>query len=266
MIRLFKIEYLKLFYSKTFWVIITLYTGLTWPVALIIDKTSKSFTFGDGGEQNGPNLESMGFSVFNFPDIWMNLAYMLSFFKILLAVIIVIHVSNEYAFRTLRQNIIDGMSKIEIIVAKELVIIIMAIFSTLMLLALALVFGKNPNNKSLFDGIEIVFSNFLSVLLYLNFAYLLTTILKKSGLVIGILLLYSFVIENLIAFKLPENIADFLPIHLINNMIPNPMSKLMGNEISTDLSIANIAVSLVYISLFLGSIYLLLKRGNAGKQ
>ena len=133
MIRLFKIEYLKLFYSKTFWVIITLYTGLTWPVALIIDKTSKSFTFGDGGEQNGPNLESLGFSVFNFPDIWMNLAYMLSFFKILLAVIIVIHVSNEYAFRTLRQNIIDGMSKIEIIVAKELVIIIMAIFSTLML-------------------------------------------------------------------------------------------------------------------------------------
>ena len=243
MIRLFKIEYLKLFYSKTFWVIITLYTGLTWPVALIIDKTSKSFTFGDGGEQNGPNLESMGFSVFNFPDIWMNLAYMLSFF-----------------------NIIDGMSKIEIIVAKELVIIIMAIFSTLMLLALALVFGKNPNNKSLFDGIEIVFSNFLSVLLYLNFAYFLTTILKKSGLVIGILLLYSFVIENLIAFKLPENIADFLPIHLINNMIPNPMSKLMGSEISTDLSIANIAVSLVYISLFLGSIYLLLKRGNAGKQ
>ena len=129
-----------------------------------------------------------------------------------------------------------------------------------------MVFGKNPNNKSLFDGIEIVFSNFLSVLLYLNFAYFLTTILKKSGLVIGILLLYSFVIENLIAFKLPENIADFLPIHLINNMIPNPMSKLMGNEISTDLSIANIAVSLVYISLFLGSIYLLLKRGNAGKQ
>ena len=94
----------------------------------------------------------------------------------------------------------------------------------------------------------------------------MTTILKKSGLVIGILLLYSFVIENLIAFKLPENIAGFLPIHLINNMIPNPMSKLMGSEISTDLSIANIAVSLVYISLFLGSIYLLLKRGNAGKQ
>lgn len=266
MIRLFKIEYLKLFYSKTFWVIIALYTGLTWPVALIIDKTTKSLTLGDGSEQSSANLESLGFSVFNFPDIWMNLAYMLSFFKILLAVVIVIHVSNEYAFRTLRQNIIDGMSKIEIIIAKELVIIIMAIFSSIMLIALALVFGKNPNNKSIFDGIEMVFSNFLSVLLYLNFAYLLTTLLKKSGLVIGILLLYSFIIENIIAFKLPEDIAGYLPIHLINNLVPNPMGKIMGKTISSDLSIASIAICLIYISIFLGSIFSLLKRGNAGKQ
>ena len=266
MIRLLKIEFLKLFYSKTFLVILGLYTGLVWPVALMLDKITKSFSFGDGSTPSSTNLESLGFSVFNFPDIWMNLAYLLSFFKILLAVIVVIHITNEYAFKTLRQNIIDGMSKLEIILAKELIILILALFSSIMLICIIKVLGKNPNKINLFDGFEIVFSNFISVVLYLNLSYFLSTILKKSGLVIGILLLYSFVIERLLAFKMPEKIAVFLPMQLIDNLVPNPMGKLMGSTVVSDLSFINVMACFMYTFVFLGTIYFLLKRGNAGKQ
>ncbi len=86
--------------------------------------------------------------------------------------------------------------------------------------------------------------------------------LKKSGFVLGILFLYSFVLEFLISYKLPEYIAKYFPMRLIGNMIPNPLGRLIGQNVDSDSSFLNIGVCILYVALFITLNYWLLKKGR----
>ena len=55
------------------------------------------------------NLAEQG--IFNFPYIWHFNTFMISLLKIFFAIIIVAMVGNEYSHKTLKQNLIDGLSK-----------------------------------------------------------------------------------------------------------------------------------------------------------
>jgi len=267
MIRLLKIEIHKIFYSRTFWIILGLYIVLLTLIALGLDSILKSFTVNNGKQQQSvANLVFQGYSVFNFPGVWHNLVYLASWFKLLLAVLVVILVTNEYSYKTLRQNIIDGLSKWEVIWAKELVILILSVTAVIYIILLTLILGKSQSDENIFYGSSILISYFFSLILYLNFTYLLSSWLKKSGFVIGILFLYTLIIENLIALKLPEYITRFFPMNLINKMIPNPLVELMGRKVEYDFSILNIGVSVCYVIVFIALIHLMLRRGHAGKQ
>ncbi|MBA3705676.1 MAG: hypothetical protein H0W84_07165 [Bacteroidetes bacterium] len=266
MIRLLKIEFHKVVYYKTFWIIFGLYVILLAPIAYGCDHIVKSLlSQGKGEEMDMVRMMLQDYSIFNFPDVWLNMAYVASCFKLFLAVVIVLLVTNEYSYRTLRQNIIDGMSKWEVIWAKELIILILSISAVILLVSLTLILGDSQSDVSLFQGSSIIFPYFISLIMYLNFAYFLSTWLKKSGFVIGILFLYSIVIETLISYKLPENIRKFLPMNLINNMIPNPLGKFMGENVVSDSSILNIAVCTLYTVAFIFLNNWMLKKGQLGK-
>ncbi len=268
MYRLLKIEFQKLLYSSSFWVILGLYIVLLAPIAFGFENILKSVSFDNGNHQQ-PSMSSLllqGYSIFNFPEVWLNMAYLASWFKLLLAVLVVIYVTNDYSYKTLRQNIIDGMSKWEVVFAKELVILVLSFLAVILLILLTLILGNYQDNISIFSGSSIVLAYFFSLLLYLNFAYFLSSWLKKSGFVIGILFLYTLVIENLISFKLPENITRFFPMNLIDKMIPNPLGKLFGQNIDSDFSVLNIGFCVFYSLLFIALNYWMLKKGHAGKQ
>lgn len=49
--------------------------------------------------------------IFNFPYIWHLNTYLASILKIFLMLVIVSMMSNEYSNNTLKQNLIDGLSK-----------------------------------------------------------------------------------------------------------------------------------------------------------
>ena len=268
MIRLLKIELNKIIYNRTIWIILGLYIVLFAPVAIGFDNILKTFAAANARHQQ-PGMSELiqqGFSVFNFPGIWHNMAYLASWFKLLLALIIITVVTNEYSYKTLRQNIIDGMSKWEIIWAKELVILVFSIIAVILLVILTFVLGNSQNNVSVFTGSSIVFVYFFTLILYFNLAYFLSSWLKKSGFTFGILLLYTVVIENIAAAKLSADYSRFLPMHLISNMLPNPMSKIVGQNAVSDFSILNIGICAFYIALFIALNFWLLKKGHAGKQ
>lgn len=266
MIRLLKIEFHKILFSRTFWIILGLYIALLAPIAFGFDNILKAFSINNDKQPSLSSFMLQGYSVFNFPGVWNNMAYIASWFKLFLVIIIVLLVCNEYSNKTLRQNIIDGMSKWEIIWAKELVILIISIIAVVILILLTLILGHSQNNVSLFSGSSIVLAYFISLLLYLNLAYFLSSLLKKSGFVVGVLLLYSIVIENLISYLLPNVVLRFLPMNLISNMVPNPLGNLIGQNAESDFSVLNVGVCGLYIMLFIMINYWLLKKGHAGKQ
>lgn len=186
MSRLLKIEFQKILSNKTVWVILGLYVLLLAPTAFGFENIIKSvhFTSTHNGKQE-PTLAGFllqGYSIFSFPGVWQNLAYLASWFKLLLAILVVILVTNEYSYKTLRQNIIDGMSKWEVVWAKQLVILIICIAATVFLLLLTLLLGKSHPGTATFTGSGIMSAYFFSLLLYLNFAWLLSSWLKKQDL------------------------------------------------------------------------------------
>ena len=102
--RLLSIELQKIWQNKASRILTIIYflsLSLLATVALI------EFDFGIF------KFEAAKSGFFNFPYIWHFTTYIASWLKIFLAVIIVSMIANEYSYGTLKQNLIDGMSKKE---------------------------------------------------------------------------------------------------------------------------------------------------------
>ncbi len=236
MLRLIKIEFQKIIFNPTIQIILGLYVLLLIPTAFGIENilggiiTSDNVTIGPkkGSPTPTEGMDMKSFlldqlNLFSFPEAWHYIAFLVSLFKLILAVVIIIIVTNEFTYRTMRQNIIDGMSKWEAILSKEVFILVLSLFSTVFLVILTLLVGSNPGNVSTFDGFGFVTAYFLEVFLYLNFAYLISMLVKKAGLSIVFLLLYGFIIEKIIIFVIsypfPEmaaSISSVLPFGVID--------------------------------------------------
>jgi len=122
--RLLQIEWLKLKHYRPFWVLTGLYTAM---LSLICFGVHFFFDFlkKEGANFNG--FDPTMFPFYDFPDIWQNITYVATWFKLFLAFIIVISIANEVTHRTMRQNIIDGMSKKDWLLSKLLLIISLAV-------------------------------------------------------------------------------------------------------------------------------------------
>ena len=115
MIRLFEIEWLKLKNYKVFWILIGMYfLGLI--LILSSGMLLMEFMKNHGAEFEG--IDPTIIPLYDFPDVWQNMTYIATFFKIILAFIVIISVTNEIGYRTLRQNIIEGLSKWEFLKSK----------------------------------------------------------------------------------------------------------------------------------------------------
>ena len=110
--RLLQIEFQKLWLNKLSRFLILAYFFLLTSIALVA-----AIKFDIGPIKF--HLAEQG--IFNFPYIWHFNAFIASFFKLFLAIIIISMVANEYSNRTLKQNLIDGLSKKEFIYLKEMI-------------------------------------------------------------------------------------------------------------------------------------------------
>src|SRR5690606_27812985 len=123
MLRLLNIELFKLKHNRSVKVISIIYFLLILSISLIasieIPFAQANFKFADLG-------------IFNFPFIWHFNTYVAATLKILLAIVIVSLVSNEYSYRTLKQNLIDGLSKKEFIASKFMTILLFSVISTIL--------------------------------------------------------------------------------------------------------------------------------------
>ncbi len=130
MLRLLAIEFQKLRYSRSAKILVLSYFILMTFIALI---ASIEFNLG--------NIEFRvaDQGIFNFPYIWHFNSYIAALLKLFLAIVIVSMMSNEYSYRTLKQNLIDGLSKKEFISSKFLTVLIFAVASTVFLFIISMI-------------------------------------------------------------------------------------------------------------------------------
>lgn len=223
-------EWLKIKKYRTVWIILGLFALL---LTLFNYGIIKGFMRMGG---NNVNILSQSYS---FPNIWSNIAYYTSNLVVFPAILIIILTTNEYQFRTNRQNIIDGWERLQFYHAKWQVILSLSVFTTLFAFILGMVLGyiQSGSFSSCFDNTSKLFYLFVLCVNYYGFALLLSIFLKRSGITIGIFMLYCAVIEVMLHmyfnYGLKYEAANlFLPLQSSDNLLPFPLSdmasKLVG--------------------------------------
>ena len=130
--RLLTIELQKLWKNRASKVLIIGYFVLLSFIALLASVNFKiigiDFRLADQG-------------IFNFPYIWHFNTFIAAVLKLFLALVIVSMMSNEYTYGTLKQNLIDGMSKKEFVLSKFLTVVLFATASTIFIFIMSLLLG-----------------------------------------------------------------------------------------------------------------------------
>lgn len=251
--NLLRTEFRKIFPYRTFWVILATYVLLM----VLILYTSTSV------EING---KALGNETYQFPGVWMRLTYVAHFFNLLLGILIIVLITDEYSYRTIRQQVIDGLSRAEVVLAKFYVVLSIAVFSTVMLLAIGLYFGllysTDKSAGAIFSQIDHLSYYFVQAVAYMALAMLFAFIIRKSGLAIIAFIAYTKIIEPLIHYNLPDQTDKYFPMKALDSLTPMPGQDLFGQITSPieQLTPAWATVpTLVYTGLFLLLSYLVLK-------
>jgi len=144
--RLLNIEYRILSRYSTFMILLSLYFIFLALVSYGFVNFLGDFSFNDGDQPVQLNLAAL--PIYRFPDIWHNMTYIASYFKFILAILVIMFISNEFEFRTLRQHIIDGMSRGQFVQSKFLSIGVISLLSTLFITLVILVLGFSHSTGS----------------------------------------------------------------------------------------------------------------------
>ncbi len=264
MIKLLKIELKKAIPNRAFWILVILYVLVVGTVLLgfqeFLDNVLKQ-----AGRKSPIPIPDIG--VYEFPYIWHNLTFLSGFFKIVLGVIVIIMITNEFTYKTIRQNIIAGMSRMDFLKSKVLFILLLSLFAVMLIFITGIILGlihtQNLSFYVFFEKTIFLPAFLLEVFSYLCFAFMIGFIVKRSGISIGLLLLYGFVIEPIINYKLPAEVNDFMPLRSINNLIDIPntaLMKLFGVEFQNYIALTDVLVVIGYTMLFLAITYLILRK------
>lgn len=227
MLSLVKIEWLKIKKYPAFWWMLGI-------VALTYPGVNAMFYYGyveaTKGKEMTSNIARMLLgNPFAFPEAWHSVAYFSSVFVLLPSILVIMLVTNEYTYRTHRQNIIDGWSRGQFITSKMLDVMIISVIVTLVYLLVALGFGLYADSSTAYQWsgqLQYILLFLLQTFAQLSIAFLLGYLIKKAFIALGIFLFYSIVIENIAAqyarFKL-NDIGRFLPFEISDRIIPAPV-------------------------------------------
>lgn len=271
--RLLEIEFHKLWSNRSSKILILAYFILLTSIALIasikFDIGPVKFHLADQG-------------IFNFPYIWHFNTYISAFFKLFLAIVIVSMMANEYSNRTLKQNLIDGLSKKEFIASKFLTVVAFAVISTIFVFVVSLVLGfifSDYNEASIiFSDLEYLFAFFIKLVGFFSFCLFLGILIKRSAFALGFLFIWLFIEQiafGLIGWQtnwdLAQKIKNVLPLESMANLINEPFSRLsaiksvakqVGEEFNFDYAVHwyEILIVLIWTVLFVYLSYALLKK------
>jgi ABC-2 type transport system permease protein len=229
--RLLDIEFHKFRYSKSSKVLTIIYLTI---VVLLMLTGMIRINF----NQFSGSLSDLG--IFNFPLIWHITTYFTSFLKIFIAIVLVSLTANEYSNRTIKQNLIDGLSKKELILSKFYLALTLAILTTLVVFIASLILGLIYSD---FNEFSIIFSQmgylgafFLAHLIFFCFCLFAGILVKRSAFALGFIAVWYIFegILNLVARGVDQfydtSIYDWLlhilPLNAMSNLIKQPFTKI----------------------------------------
>ncbi|WP_336092785.1 ABC transporter permease [Leeuwenhoekiella sp. CH_XMU1409-2] len=273
MLRLLTIEFYKLKHSRSSKVLSIAYFVILSFIALI---ASIEFNLGDF------QIRIADQGIFNFPFIWHFNTWVAATLKFFLAIVIVSMISNEYSNRTLKQNLIDGLSKKEFMLSKFYTVIAFAALSTLFIFVMTLILGYSFSDYTEFSIVtremEFLLAYFFKLVGFFSFCLFLGVLVKRSAFALGFLFVW-WIFENILygilrwqtSAETADGVIQFFPLESMKNLINLPFQRLnfietAANQLQADIQIDyavhwyEVAIVSVWIFLFIYSAYALLEK------
>ena len=266
MLHLLQIDLKKMTSYRTFWVVCGLYF-LTLGFGAASGMEFLKW-LGRIFEDFGQSININRIPLYHFPDVWMNLIWCAGLLKIILAVMVVISVTNEFTYRTLRQNVIDGLSRSEFLFSKILTNLLLSLMSVVMIFLIGLVTGliysPSISLEKMLTDLEFFPAYFLELFFFLSYALMIGILIQRSGLTI-ILLLLSHMIEAIITSNIDDYVPGmipFFPMRSIWNLINWPFPRYAFQQIQDYITLKSVLIVAGWIFLFNYCSYLRLKKAD----
>lgn len=274
MVRLLQIEFIKLWNNRVSKILITSYFILLTSIALIA-----AIKFNIGPVKF--HLADQG--IFNFPYIWHFNTFVTAIFKLFLAIVIVSMMANEYSNKTIKQNLIDGLSKKEFILSKFLTVISFSLISTVFVFLVSMILGliySDYNEFSIiFSDLEFLLAFFVKLVGFFSFCLFLGIFVKRSAFALGFLILWAIleqVVFGLLGWRVmswdsAKRVKDFFPLESMTNLIKEPFTRLsavqnIGEQIGENMRFDyhvywyEFLIVILWTTLFIYLSYALLKK------
>lgn len=231
--RLLSIELQKLWKNRASKVLIITYFVLLSCIALL-----SSINFNIIGVDF--RLADMG--IFNFPYIWHLNTFVAASLKFFLAVVIVSMMANEYTYGTLKQNLIDGLSKKEFIKSKFYTVLLFSAASTVFIVIMTLILGYSFSSYTEFSivttDLEYIAGYFLKLVAFFSFCLFVGILIKRSAFALGFIIVW-FLIEELFIrgilskFVISDEknvsfVMGFLPLDAMFSLIKEPIRRFQA--------------------------------------
>ena len=271
MVRLLQLELQKLLLNRTSKVLI--FISFVLPFTVLILSSIKINFFGFF------TLELGELGIYNFPIIWHITTFFAAQFKFFFAIVVVSMIGNEYSNKTIKQNLIDGLSKKEFILSKFYTIVFFSLVATILLTLISLLIGLYYSSYNeigiILSEIEYLLGYFVKLVGFFSFCLFLGMLAKRSAFALAFLFvdfILEWIIFGLIAWKsdtdIAEKIQNFFPLKSMYNLIKQPFQRIAMSKFPDKANLAydyavhwyEIVIVLAWTALFVFLSYRLLKK------
>lgn len=272
MLRLIQLELQKLWLNRASKVLIII--SFILPFTVLILSSIKINFFGFF------TLELGELGIFNFPIIWHITTFFAAQFKFFFAIVVVSMIGNEYSNKTLKQNLIDGLSKKEFILSKFYTIVFFSLCATILIglatFIIGMYYSSYTETNIVFREVEFLLAYFVKLVGFFSLCLFLGMLVKRSAFALGflfILYILEWIIFGLISWQTDSldiafNVKQFFPLESMWNLINQPMQRVVmtkfpeKTDIMYDYAVHwyEIAIVLAWTAIFIFFSFRLLKK------
>jgi hypothetical protein len=188
--------------------------------------------------------------------------------------VIIILITNEFTYKTIRQNVINGLGKAEFITSKLLLILVISVVMTVFVTIGTLVLGiSNTSDLTMamvLEKIMFVPGFFITMITFLVYALFFGFLLRNTGLSIALFTLYVFIVEPIVYYFLKSpvvfenNISPYLPVNSVLRVTEYPsiqvLKNIMGINLQNEVSPVACLIALGYAAVMVGIVYFVLAK------
>jgi ABC-2 type transport system permease protein len=265
MTNLLYTEWLKIRKYRAFWwmtgIIALSYPGINYIFYTVYQEMMNK------GDASSQLVKMLVGNPFTFPGVWHTVAYASSLFTFIPAVAVIMFITNEYTFKTQRQNIIDGWSRRQFMTAKLMDVLMITVLVVLMYLTVALIIGtvsqSDGASAGSWENSKYIGLFALQTFSQLSIAFLFAFLARKAFIALGAFLFYSIILEPMASSYLRHKMNDegrFFPLEISDRLVPVPAFIGRFDEEKYKVLIESVNTHIIYTLILTALVWLICYR------